>query len=730
MQPSRQRFSHRHLLALGTFLVPLGVLAVLGQSELQRSGAEAQAAIDSAAQEFLRSAGQAVEQRFERMLPPLWDASQNMLAERGPVRTTLALRQQGFTALRDIILLDQDDVVWPDRAPPGLSLPFIRDAGQRNPDTISGALDAAGLLLDLGKREKAVDLLSHLLVQVEAAKPPERSARRLDLEVSELRARFRLATAHMAMGAIPAARSEFERVLHLVNTNSRNLDGDSRAIGLAAESALAQLGSTADRLKLLHAIAEGDRSGLADGLLSALARRLAATIGDEDMARPEVDTLLREERQRTETRAFAADYDFVFKYGLRLRRGRQTNADELVGDHEERLIASLSGTSSLLSVRPATDQERQRLKQQPGQVGLHLDLGEMLAPVLQPFDGSDGTFVLAVLDPDDVAIVPAPSGVPTDFIPPSRETNGLTLRAYPADATKLIAETEAAAWTRTLLVLALFVTALGGALWSWRSVSREAELAALKIDLVSRVSHELKTPLALIRMYGETLSMGRARDNQQTLQFGGIIARESERLTFLIQRILDFSQQQAGTLQYSPQVKDLGALLRSVCDAYTPHLEARGAILVETLPPGIFAPCDGNALESAIVNLLENAAKYGIEGDQEHEVELELATEGSMVVIEVRDRGRGIPPDELSRVFEGFYRASNAGEVRGAGLGLSLVHHFARAHDGDITARAREGGGTIFRLTLPRASAPLPTAATTASSVASARTAANPAPRP
>jgi two-component system phosphate regulon sensor histidine kinase PhoR len=331
--------------------------------------------------------------------------------------------------------------------------------------------------------------------------------------------------------------------------------------------------------------------------------------------------------------------------------------------------------------------------------------------------------VLAVLDPDDVAIVPAPVAVPPDFVAPSRETNGLTLRAYPADAAKLSAEAETAAWTRTALVLALFGTALGGALWSWRSVSREAELAALKIDLVSRVSHELKTPLALIRMYGETLSMGRARDTEQTLQFGGIIARESERLTILIQRILSFSQQQAGTLQYTPQVVELGALLRSICDAYTPHLEARGAILVETLPLGIHARCDANAFESAILNLLENAAKYGIDGDEEHEVELELSAEGDTVVIEVRDRGRGIPPAELSRVFEGFYRASNAGEVRGAGLGLSLVHHFARSHDGDITARARDGGGTIFRLTLPRAPAPstpgaaLPPAAPTASSI-------------
>src|SRR5204862_8286369 len=106
---------------------------------------------------------------------------------------------------------------------------------------------------------------------------------------------------------------------------------------------------------------------------------------------------------------------------------------------------------------------------------------------------------------------------------------------------------------------------------------------------------------------------------------------------------------------------------------------------------------------SAIVNLLENAAKYGVDGTGEHEIELSLATAGNKAVVEVRDRGRGIPPAELERVFEGFYRASNAGEVRGAGLGLSLVRHFARAHGGEVVALARADGGTVMRLSLPLA---------------------------
>jgi signal transduction histidine kinase len=114
---------------------------------------------------------------------------------------------------------------------------------------------------------------------------------------------------------------------------------------------------------------------------------------------------------------------------------------------------------------------------------------------------------------------------------------------------------------------------------------------------------------------------------------------------------------------------------------------------------------DANALESAVVNLLENAAKYGREGDGEHEIDLVLAAEDGMAVVEVRDHGRGIPADERERIFDGFFRASNAAEVRGAGLGLNLVRHFARAHGGDVVAAPREGGGTVMRLTLPLAPA-------------------------
>ncbi|MBX3461606.1 MAG: HAMP domain-containing histidine kinase [Planctomycetes bacterium] len=704
---SPSRISHRHLLALCTFLVPLAVLAVLGWSELQRSGAEAQAALAREARQFLHRAAQAIDQQFEQRLPALLAATEAELGEHGPVRATLRLRQAMPQAgLLDLLLLDEQfALVWPTPPPGNLGLPFAREERPRGDGTAAAALQAIDLLLAHGEGEAAKAMLQHLLAQLEAATPQARGGRRPDLDEAELMARFRLATVHRRLGDRDAARTEFEAVVRAATPGSRpgRLDPDAWAVAVLAEAALAELGSVAERIKLLRAIAESRRDFLADGLLSAIARRLAAGIAEAAAERPEVDTLLTEEHQRAQSRAFAGAYDLVLKFGLRLRRMRAVPPEEADpdGDDEQRLVSTLSGRTTLLAVRPATAGERQRLR--CTRVGVHLDLETLLAPAIAPLAGDGATFALAIHDETGAPMLPPPAAVPADFVPPGRERHGLTLRAFPANAERIIAEADAAARNRTALMLALFAAAFGGGLWLWRSASREAELAALKIDLVSRVSHELKTPLALIRMYGETLGMGRARDPEQAASFGGIIARESERLTLLIQRILDFSRQQAGTLTYEPTRVDLGALLRTVCDAYTPHLEARGAILVDTLPLGIHVHCDRNAGESAIVNLLENAAKYARDGDSEHEVELELRTEPGYAVVEVRDRGRGIPPDELERVFDSFHRASNAGEVRGAGLGLSLVRHFAEAHGGTVTAHAREGGGTVLRLRLPRA---------------------------
>lgn len=702
MHPPRSRFSRRHLLALCTFLVPLAVLAILGQIELSRQGDQIRAGISSEARLYLENASSALEQQIDRHMPSLVGDSRDLIADRGVVQATLQLREQErYAALLDIIVLDeQSSLVWPQPPPTTMSLAFARDPRGRGPESaISRGLNAADLLLTTGRFEDGAELLQHLVERMEKADETRPG--------SYVMARFRLATVHRRLGNVDAARAGFEYVRDRVfppgSTGSRTYGN----LGLMSETALAEMGTTTDRVNLLHRMASNRRySTIADGLLTAVVERTVASVVDsvaeDDPQRSEVLLVLDEERQRARTRAFAADYDLILKSELRRLRRQSSFAEQTPTDVQ--IVATLGPATTMLWVRDATFEEREQFRD-AARVGLHVDLGVLMAPALEPFIATDSAFKLAIHDPDDVALVPPPATIPAGWVAPSEDVRGLRLSAYPANAAQLMADADARAQNRVLLLMALVVAAMAGALWLWRSVSREAELAALKVDLVSRVSHELKTPLALIRMYGETLLLGRARDNDQAQQFGGIIARESERLTTMIQRILDFSRQQSGTLSYEPTDVELGALLRRICDAYTPHLEARGAILSDTVHGEALVRCDENACESTVVNLLENAAKYAMEGDDDNEIELDMTTDGGRVVVEVRDRGRGIPASEREHVFDAFYRATNSGEVRGAGIGLSLVRHFARSHGGDVTAHERPGGGATFRLVLPLADA-------------------------
>jgi signal transduction histidine kinase len=727
--PARSRFSHRHLLALSTFLVPLAVLAVLGWSELRRTGATAQAALQREGRQFLASAKQAIEQRLDQVLPRALEETKAHLESLGPVRTTLkvaALPDLG--SLRGIVLLGESaQLTYPKLPGEHIYLPGARDR-QRLRQSLVQQLQNVDLLLHHGRHEQAVAILQPLVRQLAEANP-EGVDRVGAIVVAEAQARLQLAAAQHVLGRLDDARAEFQNTVRLAGTLGypRRMEGFNSqsglvvaGLGLMAETAVAELSGPDERLKLLRAIAEDQRELLPDGFLSAVAHRLAASFAADDRQRSEVEQLLDEEDCRAAIRSFAAAYEVAIKpfVGRRTRRSTSDTADSPIGEpaEVERLVSSPNGFEPVLvCIRPATLGES---RNGCARVALHFDLRALLGETWARFRKPDGTFTVAISDPDDYVLADPPPATPPDLDAPQERTHDdLTLRAFPAQPARFLAEAEAAANKRTLLMLALFVTALGGALWSWRSVTREAELAAMKVDLVSRVSHELKTPLALVRMYGETLGMGRARDPAQAAEFGGIIAREAERLTALIQRILDFSRQQAGTLTYEPTAIDLGELLRGVVETYAPHLESRGVILVDTLPLDIRVHCDANAAESAVVNLLENAAKYGVDGESEHEVELELMRQGDRAVIEVRDRGRGIPAAECLRVFDGFYRASNAGEVRGAGLGLSLVLHFARAHGGDVQALPRDGGGTVMRLVLPLAPAAptLPAAGATAS---------------
>jgi signal transduction histidine kinase len=257
-----------------------------------------------------------------------------------------------------------------------------------------------------------------------------------------------------------------------------------------------------------------------------------------------------------------------------------------------------------------------------------------------------------------------------------------------------------------LMVTFMVLVLVAGMILTLRNVSREMELAQLKSDFVSNVSHELKTPLALIRLFAETLEMQRVRSQERQKEYFSTIRKESERLTQLIDNILDFSRIEAGKREYEFARVNVSDLVRQVIESYRFHVEQEGFVLkvkIDDSVPPLWV--DRDALSQAILNLLNNALKYSL---KEKVIAVTLAHDEHDVQISVEDRGIGIARGDQKKIFEKFYRASNSlvHDNKGSGLGLSLVQHIVKAHRGSIQVESRMGEGSRFTIHLPLTKGP------------------------
>lgn len=259
-----------------------------------------------------------------------------------------------------------------------------------------------------------------------------------------------------------------------------------------------------------------------------------------------------------------------------------------------------------------------------------------------------------------------------------------------------------------LILAVLSVLMIGGLVLTYRSVNKQVAFARLKSDFVSNVSHELRTPLALIRLYAETLELGRITTSEKKHEYYSIIRKESERLTALINNILDFSRIEAGRKEYDFRETDIAELVRNTLDSYRFQIEQQGFALEEQIEPGIpKVRVDREAIARALVNLVNNALKYS---DNEKFLGVKLYREKSVLKLEVIDRGIGIERNEQSRIFEKFYRTCDplVHNTKGSGLGLSLVRHITQAHGGEVEVESAPGRGSKFTLSLPLAGATQP----------------------
>jgi len=227
-------------------------------------------------------------------------------------------------------------------------------------------------------------------------------------------------------------------------------------------------------------------------------------------------------------------------------------------------------------------------------------------------------------------------------------------------------------------------------------------LSAMKSDSVSNVSHELRTPVASIRVFAELLRHGRAASPEKAREYGEYIEAESRRLSRLIDNILDFSRIESGRKEYRFAKSRVEDVVVPLVETFRVRLRSQGFVLAYEGPGEDLGETeiDADAIGQAVYNLLDNAVKYS--GDS-RAIRIGVRRHGGEVAISVGDGGIGIPREEQGRIFERFHRVGTSliHDVKGAGLGLAIVHHVMQAHHGRVTVASEPGKGSTFTLWIP-----------------------------
>lgn len=263
------------------------------------------------------------------------------------------------------------------------------------------------------------------------------------------------------------------------------------------------------------------------------------------------------------------------------------------------------------------------------------------------------------------------------------------LPGYTLAVWRVVPRSHALRYLTTLLPPFLALV-LGGVLLVLE-ITRERRESMLKTSFVSNVSHELKTPLTAVRLSAEMLREGRVKEEAQA-RYLEVIVRESERLTRLVDNVLDFGRLERGRRKFNLEARDVNELL-SVAEAQRPRVEAAGlTLMVRSAPMPVMRTFDLDAVGQVLVNLIDNAVKYAASGKT---VEVSVSERGE---ITVADRGPGIAAKHRSRIFERFYRCDDSitAKSSGSGLGLSIASRLMAGMGGELVFAPRAGGGAVF----------------------------------
>jgi signal transduction histidine kinase len=275
--------------------------------------------------------------------------------------------------------------------------------------------------------------------------------------------------------------------------------------------------------------------------------------------------------------------------------------------------------------------------------------------------------------------------------------------AYLTRPDSISAQARSSSLVIWIMVMILFVSVAGGGTMVLSSVYGEMRLAQQKATFVTNVSHELKTPLTSIGLFIDLLRRKGPLPPSKKEQYLSLMASETERLTRLINNVLDFSRDRAAR-RYSMKTVDAAEVAGQIVESQRVRLESRGFRLALEVPRGreAIVRADPEALKQVLLNLLSNAEKYSAEMK---DIVVHVGGAPESVLISVSDRGIGIPENERERIFREFYRVDDSlsSGVQGTGLGLTIARRIARDHGGDITCAPRDGGGTEFVVRLPAA---------------------------
>lgn len=404
------------------------------------------------------------------------------------------------------------------------------------------------------------------------------------------------------------------------------------------------------------------------------------------------------------------------------------NIDPLRTEMESALSANVGVVQQLLKYKKSGFQKVERLRLNDGDSSLHcliyisqlrahefrvtgliIDVTAFIEDIVGPrlqsiardqfvlsalVKGTDSVLYTTALGP--VPETPAPSEVLTkefwifpDYVLGIR-TSGDTLQQLVRERTR----------TNLVLLVALDIVLIIAVVLVFRNLKREVDLAQNKADFVSNVSHEIRTPLALISMFAETLDMDRVPTEEKKREYYKIISKETQRLTGIVNKILNFSQTEAKKKTFNIDRLDVSREIKGILGTYDFHLSNKGFQYTLATSGELWIQADREALMEAMINLIDNAMKYS---EDEKRIEISTGRHGGEGFIAVKDQGVGISREHQKHIFDKFYRVhkGNLARSRGTGLGLSLVKQLMESQKGRITVESEPGKGSTFKLFFP-----------------------------